>query len=506
MSQAIDAPRGAGEAPASDRFAALARLVRHALVYGAGQAATRLVALVMLPIATAYLDRAEYGLLAVLTLAGMIAGAVLGLGVAPALGVVYFDQADAEHKARTTRTAEVVTAALAGLTLTVGVLLAFVVPGLGIVPAAAAPSLIVLQFAITAVQLATGPLLLRLQFDGRPQAFAVLGLVNAVLSAGLGVAALHAGLGVGGLLLASLIGNAAAYVAARGLATGRAARLEAPAARRLLSLGLPMVPSALLVMLIFNAAPAVLARFAALEEAGLFAVGAQLGGALLFAVAACTAAWHPFFLGYKTRQAEASAIFPLVTTAYVAAFGLAVLMFFVCAKPVVRLLAAETFWPAYRIVGIMAAVQAILGFWSFLLPGLYYAEATRLLLLPQAAAAAAALILQLLLAPRLGAEGAALGILGGTLALVAAQIAVNSWRRFAIELAVGRCLAMGAVAALAAAAQRLFVDEVFSGRTAALASIILLALAAGILLALVPARLAPPPRGIAPTPRARPSA
>jgi hypothetical protein len=49
-----------------------------------------------------------------------------------------------------------------------------------------------------------------LQFDERPQAYVLLGIVNALLSAGLGVLALQADMGVGGLPVASLVGNAAA--------------------------------------------------------------------------------------------------------------------------------------------------------------------------------------------------------------------------------------------------------------------------------------------------------
>lgn len=462
-------------------IAALLQLAKTTAIYGLGQAASRVLTLLALPLLTAYLSPEQFGTIAVLTVMGIVARALFGLGVGASTGIVHFEQEDAAHRDATIWAALAIVGASA-LVLALGALALGQPLAEALFGESAWGTLVMLQLAIVAAQLAGEPLLLKLQFDRRAARFVAVSLGSSVLAIVCILAlVVGAGLGVRGWLLGSLIGALAALVL--GLVVARPAApfsLDRARVRQLLRLGAPLMPSALFVLVILNAAPYALSRLADLSETGIFAVGYQLGMGMTLATTAFSTAWYPFFQSYATKADEGSAVFPRLVTAYLLVFGLLTVAFFVFAKPVVHLLTDPAFHGAYRIVGPIAAAQVLAGLWAMLLPGMYFAQETRWVPVVQGAAACAAVVAHLLLIPLLGAEGAALAVAAGVGGLVLLQLALNAARRYGVAMIEpGRVAVVATMIAFVCILQRM-ADEALSGwpQAAASAALVLLSLSA----------------------------
>ena len=453
----------------------LTRIGAHAIVYGLGHAGGRLLLLLALPVVTTYLAPEEFGVVAIVMLIGAALRSVFGLGLGVSTGIVHFESDMPERRAAAIWSAAAVSWASAGAMLASGALAAPIIATL-VFGESRLAGLIVLQILAAACMLAAEPLQLRLQFDGRAARFVASTLGGGVIGVACGILLVAAGgYGVGGWIFGAALGAAATLVfSVVWGAPWPFRRPDAAAVARLLALGWPLIPSALLLFVAVNLAPYFVARLAGLAEAGIFAVGFQLGMGMTLATAAFTSAWYPMFQSYATRAAEGSALFPRVAKAYLLAFGFATLLFFVLADPVVAVLADGEYAAGARVVGPIAASQYLLGFWSVLLPGMYFAGETRWVPLLQGATAAIAAGGHVVLVPRLGAEGAAYAVLAGALTLTLLQLALNRARRYAVDdCRAGDALATLALLAGCIAADRLSAATLAGGSRAASAMALL---------------------------------
>lgn len=417
------------------RLPAIKKLGQRAVIYGSGQAASRLISLLILPVSTAYLSRSDFGTLAILVFSGLLLRTLLSIGISQALGIIYFDKDNSEHKSKVIQNAFLALCALSIVGLLALLLAWWTTTSFGLFLKISFV-VISLQVVASTLQLVTEPLMLKLQFDERPGAFVLVGLGSGALGASISVALLiFAGMGLVGILIGNLVGSIVSLFSAIWAAKlVQTYSIDRTYINKLIRLGLPFVPAALMSLAMLNAAPVLLAHFASLEEAGLYAVGFQFGSAMGLLVGSITAAWYPFFMSYKTRQREASLLFPSLSLAYTVGLGIVTLLFFIAAWPGVRLFVAEPFWNSYRIIGIIAASQALLGLWSFLLPALYYSEETKLILIPHFVAGLTTLAVQIVLIPEFGAEGAALGVLAGTCVLSVVQLILNSTKGYELRM------------------------------------------------------------------------
>ena len=463
-----------------------------ALVYGFGQAAGRLLLFLTLPIFTAYLAPDEFGLVALLAVLGFFARAAFGLGIGVSLGLVYFESGDPGRRAAAIWTAVAALSASGGFAL----LLSAAFAG----PLAAAAlgdptlgGLVVAQAALVAAQLAAEPLLLRLQYERRPFAYVAATFGGALVGVGaafLFVAVLGRGVSgwIEGFLLGALSTLALAAVRALRDPGLRHGRFDPALVRPLLRHGLPMVPSFGFLFLLQNSGAWFLKELNGLGSAGLYHVGWSIGMAMGVATAAFSAAWHPFFNAFAPRPQDGAAAFAKALGLYVFLFGGLCLAFFALARPVVALAAAPAYGEAFRVVGPVALAQFLIGLWSVLLPGMYFAREVHWVPLAQGLAAAAAVGLSLALARLWGMDGVALAMAAGAGVMVAAQLAVNRARGYAASrLDWRRPGALLALLAASAAAQRAL-DAQLGMAAAAVAGLGLLALylAVGLGLGLAP--------------------
>jgi O-antigen/teichoic acid export membrane protein len=123
-------------------------------------------------------------------------------------------------------------------------------------------------------------------------------------------------------------------------------------------------------------------------------------------------------MSFIDKKDEASSLFGRILTYYVLSFGTLSLLFFIIAKPLVMIMTQPAFHEAYQSVGLVASGQFLLGIYTILLPGIYFAKEIKYQSLIQFFAAGIAVLLNLWLIPPLGILGAAIAVALSSLAMI----------------------------------------------------------------------------------------
>ena len=145
--------------------------------------------------------------------------------------------------------------------------------------------------------------------------------------------------------------------------------------------------------------------------AGLYSIAIKLAGAVAFIVRAFQYAWPP--LAYSiTDDREAARFYGLVTTYYVAVSGFVVAGLALLGRWVVRLLAAPSFYDAYKALPWVALGWALYGLWVVFLVIAARAKVTTRNFPAAIAGLAANVLLLVTLVPPLGIAGAGIALCG----------------------------------------------------------------------------------------------
>ncbi|HYM27152.1 MAG TPA: oligosaccharide flippase family protein, partial [Steroidobacteraceae bacterium] len=302
--------------------AILRRLLAGSALYALGGVATRLIAVLLLPVFTAYMSPAEYGAAALLVTLSALLVPLFSLGLAGSIGISYFNTPGAQPRHAVMWSAGWLLLASAALLAAVGWVAREPLSTLALgSPEIALPT--ALGFALAAASVLALPWQLKLQFEERPAAFIAASLAGVVVTVGVSLwLVVVARLGAVGVLTGALAGQAVGALAAFALAAGvPVTRDLGPAARGLLRNGLPLVPSFFLVFVLQQGVRWELQWTHGLDALGVYSVGASLGGAMGVLTAAFGSAWTPFALGHAERQGAASEVLGRVTLYYVALFG-----------------------------------------------------------------------------------------------------------------------------------------------------------------------------------------
>ena len=98
----------------------LRRLGKHSAIYGLGGLVSRILAVLLLPLYTTYLEEADYGRVETLVALTAVLVTVLRLGIGSAFFRFYFDSKDWAYRVRVVRTSFWFTMASATLGLAAG--------------------------------------------------------------------------------------------------------------------------------------------------------------------------------------------------------------------------------------------------------------------------------------------------------------------------------------------------------------------------------------------------
>ncbi|HET9493680.1 MAG TPA: polysaccharide biosynthesis C-terminal domain-containing protein [Chloroflexia bacterium] len=397
----------------------LIKLSGDSLTYGIGGALARFTGLILLPLYANLFTTAEYGIFQTVTNLGALLLGIAVLGLDGATGMLYFasDNPDERRQVCTLwiAIAVVVAGPLAVLLMLASDWLSVLSTGvsehtrlfrLGV----AALPFTVLVFAFSNI----------LRFLFRARSYVALNLGVTVLVASLVVYLVGiARMGLEGALWGTLIANAAiagfgawvvrGAVDLRFLAVTRSQTVTRTA-RRMLHLGLPLVPASLALWVISFSNTYFLVQMVSAAEAGVFRMGAQLASILALGVWGFQLAWGPYSLAIA-RDADAPRTYArmavLFTTGVV---GVSVLMA-ALAPILLAFLASPRYMSAAPVVGLLSLSAAAQGLYSIAALGLNLAQRTGPIAWSTMAAALASIILNIALIPTLGLLGASVAAL-----------------------------------------------------------------------------------------------
>lgn len=393
----------------------LKRLVSSLAAYQLADVVSKFIAVLLLPVYTRYIDPAGYGVVELLANGVIFVSIVVRFGMIEAFLRFYFTDQDQERRDALARRA--IGFLLVATTIASIVLAVFAGPVsrvvLGYRDATTLRVAALGLWSFTNLELAYG----LLRVDERLRLYATASLTNVLLTVAASVV-LVVGLGDGarGLLLGNYGASTAVLLVLwfklrHRLWSGGRARIQTERMAVLLRFGLPTVPAEASVY-----ALSIVDRYYIFHDrsqslAGLYSIAVKLAGAVAFIVRAFQYAWPP--LAYSvTDDREARRLYGLVTTYYLFVSGWVVAGLALLGRWVLRLLAAPSFFGAYRALPWVALGWAMYGLWVVFLVIAARAKVTTRNFPASIAGLAANVILLLLLVPSLGLAGAGLALCG----------------------------------------------------------------------------------------------
>ena len=447
-------------------FGHLGRLARTGAAYTASSVLSKLIAVFLLPIYTAYLSPADYGAAEVMIASLIAASIVVRLGVIEAILRFYYLAGERPEAVVRTGFAALfwTTTAAAALALPFAEPISRALldrPDAGLVRLAILGlwQLTLWEYALT---------LLRL--DERARAYFSFTIAAVVVTIPVTVALVVAtDLGASAILLGNF-GTGVAFLAGRLWVERRRLGLAVDAGllRRMLRFGLPTMPAELTLYSLSFIDRIIIVRLVGLAEAGLYALAIKFANGMQVLVRGFHLAWPP--LAYSIQDDdEARGAYALIVTWFVAISAFAVVGLWLLAPWLVRLLADESFFAANEAVGPLAAGTALYALYLVLVIILGRTGRTEFSFPATAVAVAVNIALNLLLVPDHGIVGAGVALLVSYLVVVVLMHGIvrrlffvpYEWRRLA--------LAIGAAAALIAVGETLVPHEGAGGLALTLA-------------------------------------
>jgi O-antigen/teichoic acid export membrane protein len=428
----------------------LKRLARALVAYQVADLVSKVMAVLLLPVYTRYIDPSGYGVVELLANSVIFASIVVRFGMIESFLRFHFSDEDPERRLALARRA------VAFLLLTTTVVAAALGAGagplsrliLGHRDTATFLVAVLGLWTFTNLELAYG----LLRVTERIRAYALASLANVIMTIAASVV-LVVGFhdGPRGLLIANYGASTVVLVALWVSMRADLAPRSVPRVERLsvlLGFGLPTVPAEASVY-----ALSVLDRYfiqfsRGAAAVGLYSIAIKLAGTVAFLVRAFQYAWPP--LAYSVRDdAEAARVYGLVATYYLLLSGWVVAALALLGRWVLRLLAAPRFYPAHGALAWVALGWALYGLWVVFLVIAGRAKVTTRNFPASLVGLAVNVGLLFALVPGLGITGAGIALCGAYLAMLTVMHLLTR-RAFAVDFEWARIAHLSAVYAAVA--------------------------------------------------------
>jgi O-antigen/teichoic acid export membrane protein len=388
--------------------------LRQFIVYGLGGVATRLAAVVLVPLYTRTLSVVDYGrlevLLAVHALLLLLAGMQLESSVAR-------DFYEARRRGDSGQLAWITV----WLTAAGAAAVSLLITGAwarGWLPVALEPATLLLLLLLTFPAQIFGVQLVILRFAGRPVSYAVLSFCDLTTAAACSawfIVGLH--WGIAGALAGMLVGKLACMLLAWPLTIGRFARISSQGAlvRRMLDYGVPSMPAVLISWLQNAGSRLLLAVALTLSDVAVAGIAIKVAALYSFIVYSFRLAWEPFSIAKLEALDQDPRVYHRTLEWYVVSmflvFGVATLV----SPQIVQLLAPPAYARAGRIAVLFLMGQFWVGMTNILVIGVHGARRTGLLLPVYGYGALVNVVVLFALAPVIGVAAAGVGFLAGSM-------------------------------------------------------------------------------------------
>jgi O-antigen/teichoic acid export membrane protein len=406
-------------------FDKIKRLGNHVIVYGFGNAGTRVVGFLLIPVYSRFLTPADYGVLALVTMFAQVLYTFMNMGQSSALFRTYF-----RHDDPAARQTVITTSLWLILTLSfpIGLLALVLSKPLASVLTGSPQYALWVALGIGGVAFKT---LLRLPqaiMRAREQSrrYALLNVAQTIVAlvlAILFVVGLH--LGGRGVLLSQLLAEVliCLYLVPE-MIRGLSFRYSTADAKELLSYGIVLVPGALLSFVIHLADRYFLKVFVSVSAVGVYALGYRVGEILYIVLLAFELAYPQFVYGHL-KSPDARNIYARVCTYYLAGMGLVWLVVSLFAEETVKIMAHPAFHEAYRVVPWIAGAFLFQGLGTVWNISMFVHRIVKFRLMTSLLTAAVSLGLNFWLIPRYGMMGAATAAFGSFLFQFAIQARIG---------------------------------------------------------------------------------
>ena len=386
----------------------LRQLVGQSAVYGLGGLVSRVLAVLLLPLYTAYLDPHDLGAVGVLIALNAVLVTILRGGVSSAFFRFWFDSPDAERRRTVLRTSFWFTMGMATFGLVAG--WAFASPIADALSLDGEVWLVRAQFVALWAQMNYEQLTSVFRVEQRASRFLAASLANvAITIAATVVLVVCFDKGALGVIVGNFTGTLAVYLALVAYRREQLGlELDRPLLREMQRFGWPLVPSALALIAINFSDRLFIAHLASLAEVGRYELGARIASAMVLLLTAFRMAWPGFAYSIEDED-EAKNTYAFVLTYLVSLASWAALGLGLLAPWLVQLLAPtnEAFWPGERVVAPLAFAAALFAGYIVVSIGIGRARRTGFNWVVTGTAAGVNIGLNAVLVPKYGMEGAA---------------------------------------------------------------------------------------------------
>jgi len=434
----------------------LRRLATTGAAYTASSVLSKLIAVFLLPVYTAYLSPADYGAAEVMLASLIAASIVVRLGVIEAILRFYYLAGE--------RPADVVKTGFASLFWTTTAAALIALPFAEPISEAllSEPDAGLARLAILGLwQLTLWEYVLTLlRLDERARAYFAFTIATVLVTIPVTVAlVVGTDLGASAILLGSF-GTGAVFLVQRIWVERHRLGLvvDTGLLRRMVRFGLPTMPAELTLYSLSFIDRIIIVRLAGLAEAGLYALAVKFANGMQVLVRGFQLAFPP--LAYSIQDDdEARGAYALIVTWFVAICAFAVVGLWLLAPWLVRLLADERYFEANEAIGPLAAGTALYALYLVLVVILGRTGRTEFSFPATFAAVVVNIALNLALVPEYGIVGAGVALVASYVVVVVLMWAIvrrlfyvpYEWRRLGV--------AIGLAAALIAVGETLVAQE-----------------------------------------------
>jgi O-antigen/teichoic acid export membrane protein len=385
----------------------LKRLSKQVLIYGLGDAVTRMTGLILLPVYTRFLRPEDYGQLALTLLISTVVSLILELGLRSAFFRFYFQNEGTRDRRRLVGTTLVFLLASSAAILT-SIMLFLDSFGATLFRSPAMLPLVRIALFGTFFDLGSVIPLAIFRAEQRAIRYAGLSLARFLIGATLSIVAvvvLH--WGVVGIIYANLLTSALFFV----ICMSQTLRLVEWAVdfsllKRLLAFGLPLMPATLAGWALTFSDRFFLERYTDLAQVGLYSIAYSIAGILNMMMGWFNTAWLPYCYSVADEP-DVRTFYARIFTYALSLFTLLGLGLSVCATAVLQLFATPAYYGAAKVVALLALSYLFYEASYLISFGLDLTGKTSYYTLIVGVAALVNLVLNFLLIPRFGMVGAA---------------------------------------------------------------------------------------------------
>ncbi|MBU0985587.1 MAG: oligosaccharide flippase family protein [candidate division Zixibacteria bacterium] len=383
-------------------------LLKHSAIYGMATGVQRMLGFVMIPLYTSYLAPADYGVMELLYMTTSLIEMVVGIGIAHGVVRFYF-----ESDIQTERNKVISSAFLGmgGLLLPTVLLLIFSSSTLSfyVLDSREYTSLFVLAFASMGLGMLNQVNLSYLRAEKRSLLVVASSVGQMLLNLGLNVYFIVVmDMGVAGIFWGNLISVAVTMAVVTPMVLRRVGiRFSFDVVKGLVKFGLPLIPSNIANYIVVASDRWFIKEYVSISETGIYSLGYKFGSLVNNFVTS------PFNQIYGPRrmelfrQDESHALFGRVFTYFVLIITVVGLGISLVSRDLVRLMADEAYWDAYKIIPLVTLAHIALAFFYHVNIGITITKKTKYFMYINVMNGLLNIGLNILLIPMFGIWGAA---------------------------------------------------------------------------------------------------